>query len=115
MKATTGEAAGSGAGGGEAPVTGRGALAGEGASGPVCLVGGCGHAPPRWSPAATGHAVGHRVVARPLPLPAPPVRHARPAFVNNAGPRIIRERSTGGGGRVTRRRPTRAPPPQERS
>src|SRR5438128_3589870 len=85
MKATTGEAAGSGAGGGEAPETGRGALAGEGASGPVSLAGGCGHDPPGWSPAATGHAVGHRVVARPLPLPAPPARHARHAFVNNAG------------------------------
>src|SRR5438128_7409052 len=88
MKATTGEAAGSGAGGGEAPVTGRGALAGEGASGPVCLAGGCGHDPPGWSPAATGHAVGHRVVARPLPLPAPPARHAHHAFVNNAGEQV---------------------------
>src|SRR3989442_15323560 len=55
-----------------APVTGRGVLAGEGASGLVSLAGRRGHDPPRWSPAAIGDAVGHRVVARPLPLPAPP-------------------------------------------
>src|SRR5881296_2297825 len=45
-------------------VTGRGALAGEGASGLVSLAGGTGHDPPGWSPAATGDA-------------APPARPAR--------------------------------------
>src|SRR5437899_8085867 len=58
-------------------VTGRGALAGEGASGLVSLAGGTGHDPPAWSPAASGDAVGHRVVTRPLPLPAPSARPAR--------------------------------------
>src|SRR2546427_2002380 len=59
----------------------RGGARDHAVSGPVSLAGGCGHDPPGWSPAATGHAVGHRVVATPLPLPAPPARHARHAFV----------------------------------